>query len=91
MKEAYVCDDDLFNAAAVRNARAVDDNLRELAPVVKLSRENITMIARYEHVSSGLRDWPRLQSPMMPRVSPPGFPFRPPPLSSLMLLGTIVA
>ena len=57
MKEAYVLDDDIFNAGAVRNARAVDDNLRELAPVVKLSRENITMIARYEHVSAGLRDW----------------------------------
>jgi hypothetical protein len=32
MNEPYVCDDDVFNAAAVRNARAVDDKLRELAP-----------------------------------------------------------
>jgi hypothetical protein len=35
-KEACVCGDDLFGTAAVRNARAVDDRLRELAPVVKL-------------------------------------------------------
>jgi 4-methoxybenzoate monooxygenase (O-demethylating) len=56
MKEAHVCDDDVFNAAAVRNARAVDDKLRELAPVVKLSRENISMIGRHEHVAAGLRD-----------------------------------
>ena len=56
MKEAYVCHDDIFNAAAVRNARAVDDKLRELAPVVKLSRENISMIGRYEDVAAGLRE-----------------------------------
>lgn len=57
MKEAYICDQDVFNAAAVRNARALDDNLRELAPVVRLSRENISMIGRYEDVAPGLRDW----------------------------------
>jgi hypothetical protein len=38
MPTTPICDDDLFSAAAVRNARAVDDALRELAPVVKLSR-----------------------------------------------------
>ncbi len=70
MKEAYVCDDDLFNADSVRNARAVDDGLRELAPVVKLSRENITMIARYEHVSAGLRDWKAFSSSSRPWHDP---------------------
>jgi len=70
VKEAYVCDDDVFNAAAVRNARTVDDNLRELAPVVKLSRENITMIARYEHVSAGLRDWKTFSSTSRPWHDP---------------------
>lgn len=70
MKEAYVYDADLFNAESVRNARAVDDNLRELAPVVKLSRENITMIARYEHVSSGLRDWKTFSSTSRPWHDP---------------------
>jgi hypothetical protein len=48
-----VCHDDVFNRDAVRNARAVDDALRELAPVVKLTRENITILARHEHVSEG--------------------------------------
>jgi len=70
VKEAYVLDDDIFNAGAVRNARAVDDNLRELAPVVKLSRENITMIARYEHVSAGLRDWKSFSSTSRPWHDP---------------------
>jgi 4-methoxybenzoate monooxygenase (O-demethylating) len=70
VKQAYVCDDDLFNADAVRNARAVDDHLRELAPVVKLSRENITMVARYEHVSAGLRDWKAFSSTSRPWHDP---------------------
>jgi 4-methoxybenzoate monooxygenase (O-demethylating) len=70
VKEAYVLDDDIFNARAVRNARAVDDSLRELAPVVKLSRENITMIARYDHVSAGLRDWKAFSSTSRPWHDP---------------------
>jgi cytochrome P450 len=70
VKEAYVYDADLFNAEAVRNARAVDDDLRELAPAVRLSRENITMIARYEHVSSGLRDWKTFSSTSRPWHDP---------------------
>ena len=70
MKEAYVCDDDVFNAAAVRNARAVDDSLRELAPVVKLSRENISMIGRYEDVAAGLRDWKTFSSTSRPWHDP---------------------
>jgi 4-methoxybenzoate monooxygenase (O-demethylating) len=70
VKAAYVYDDDVFNAESVRNARAVDDNLRELAPVVKLSRENITMIARYEHVAAGLRDWKSFSSTSRPWHDP---------------------
>src|ERR1700728_3812836 len=70
MKEAYISDDDLFDAAAVRNARAIDDAVRELAPVVKLARENITMIARYEHVSAGLRDWKTFSSTSRPWHDP---------------------
>ena len=70
MKEAYVSNDDLFDAAAVRNARAVDDGVRELAPVVKLARENITMIARYEHVAAGLRDWKTFSSTSRPWHDP---------------------
>ncbi len=69
-KEAYVSDADLFNAAAVRNACAMDDELRELAPVVKLSRENITMLTRYEHVSAGLLDWKTFSSTSRPWHDP---------------------
>jgi 4-methoxybenzoate monooxygenase (O-demethylating) len=70
VKGAYVYDADLFNAEAVRNARAVDDHLRELAPVVKLTRENISMIARYDHVSAGLRDWKTFSSTSRPWHDP---------------------
>ena len=55
---------------AVRNARAVDDALREVAPVVKLARENITMLARYQHVSEGLKDWQAFSSRSRPWHDP---------------------
>src|SRR4029453_17015870 len=70
MTTAYVSNDDLFSAAAVRNARAVDDALRETAPVVKLARENITMLARYEHVAKGLSDWKTFSSTSRPWHDP---------------------
>jgi cytochrome P450 len=70
MATAYVSNDDLFNTASVRNARAVDDALRETAPVVRLARENITMLARYEHVSEGLRDWKTFSSTSRPWHDP---------------------
>ena len=62
--------DDIFSPEAVRNARAVDDALRELAPVVKLERENITMLARYQHVSEGLKDWQAFSSRSRPWHDP---------------------
>jgi cytochrome P450 len=65
-----VCHDDIFGREAVRNARAVDDALREMAPVVKLARENITMIARYEHVAAGLKDWRAFSSTSRPWHDP---------------------
>jgi 4-methoxybenzoate monooxygenase (O-demethylating) len=68
--QAPVCDDDVFGREAVRNARAVDDRLRELAPVVKLSRENITVIGRYEHVAASLRDWKGFSSRSRPWHDP---------------------
>lgn len=70
MGNIAVCDEDVFSHAAVRNARAVDDRLRELAPVVKLSRENITMLGRYEHVAEGLRDWRTFSSTSRPWHDP---------------------
>ncbi len=69
-REALVSNEDLFNAESVRNARAIDDRLRESAPVVKLARENITMLARYEHVSDGLRDWKTFSSTSRPWHDP---------------------
>jgi len=69
-REICISDEDPFSAAAVRNARAVDDRLRELAPAVKLSRENITLLARYEQVSAGLRDWKTFSSRSRPWHDP---------------------
>jgi cytochrome P450 len=68
--EAFVTDEDLFSHQAVRNARAVDDRLREMGPVVKLARENITVLARYEHVSKGLADWRTFSSTSRPWHDP---------------------
>ncbi|HUJ52049.1 MAG TPA: cytochrome P450 [Steroidobacteraceae bacterium] len=65
-----ISDADPFSTAAVRNARAVDDALRELAPAVKLSRENITLLTRYEHVAAGLRDWKTFSSRSRPWHDP---------------------
>jgi cytochrome P450 len=65
-----VCHDDIFSREAVRDARAVDDALREMAPVVKLSRENITMVARYAHVAEGLKDWHAFSSTSRPWHDP---------------------
>jgi 4-methoxybenzoate monooxygenase (O-demethylating) len=52
-----VYEGDMFGRAAVLDARATDDRIRELAPVVWLARENIAILGRYEHVSAGLMDW----------------------------------
>lgn len=68
--EICISDEDPFSAAAVRNARAVDDRLRELAPAVKLSRENITLLTRYQHVATGLRDWRTFSSTSRPWHDP---------------------
>src|SRR5215468_5878485 len=68
--EICISDEDPFSADAVRNARAVDDRLRELAPAVKLSRENITLLTRYQHVAAGLRDWKAFSSTSRPWHDP---------------------
>jgi cytochrome P450 len=63
-------DTDPFSRESVRNARAVDDRLREYGPVVRLPGENITMLARFEHVSTGLRDWKTFSSTSRPWHDP---------------------
>jgi len=63
-------DTDLFSKASVREARAVDDRLREFAPVVRLPGEQVTMLARYEHVAAGLKDWKTFSSTSRPWHDP---------------------
>jgi 4-methoxybenzoate monooxygenase (O-demethylating) len=54
----------------VRNARAVDDSLRELAPVFKLKGEDILLLGRHEHVAAGLKDWRSFSSTSRPWHDP---------------------
>src|SRR5690606_24723255 len=63
-------DTDLFSHESVRNANAVDDRLRELAPVVRLPGEDVVMLARFEHVSTGLKDWRSFSSTSRPWHDP---------------------
>jgi 4-methoxybenzoate monooxygenase (O-demethylating) len=63
-------DADIFSHESVRNARAVDDRLRECSPVVRLPGEQITMLARFEHVSAGLKDWKTFSSTSRPWHDP---------------------
>ncbi len=63
-------DIDMFSAESVRNARRVDDGLREMAPVVWLERENIAMLGRHEHVSKYLVDWKSFSSTSRPWHDP---------------------
>jgi len=68
--ETPIFTEEYFSPDAVRDARAVDDRVRELAPVVKLPRENITLIGRYDHVAAGLRDWHTFSSRSRPFHDP---------------------
>src|SRR5690606_35270126 len=52
---------DIFTHEAVRDARNVDDALREFAPVVRLS-DGVMMLGRHEHVAAGLMDWKTFSS-----------------------------
>ncbi len=65
-----VCDEDVFGSEAVRRARDVDDRLREMAPAVKIARENITLLGRYEEVSKGLQDYRTFSSRSRPWHDP---------------------
>ena len=63
-------DIDMFSAESVRNARRVDDGIREMAPAVYLARENIVMLGRHEQVSKGLVDWKAFSSTSRPWHDP---------------------
>jgi cytochrome P450 len=69
-KPIPVVDDDIFSPEAVRNARAVDDGIRELAPVVRLGREDIVVLGRFSHVSASLADWRSFSSRSRPLHDP---------------------
>ena len=60
---------DIFTPPAVRNAREVDDALREFAPAVRL-HDGVVMIARHEHVTKGLLDWKSFSSTSRPWHDP---------------------
>jgi len=60
---------DIFTPDAVRNAREVDDSVREFAPVVRL-HDGTHMLGRHEHVSAGLLDWQSFSSASRPWHDP---------------------
>jgi cytochrome P450 len=63
-------DTDIFSRDSVRHANAVDDRLREFAAVVRLPGEDAVMLARFEHVSAGLKDWKSFSSTSRPWHDP---------------------
>jgi cytochrome P450 len=60
---------DLFSREAVKDARSVDDALREFAPVVRLA-DGTVMIARHASVTAGLLDWKTFSSTSRPWHDP---------------------
>ena len=60
---------DIFTPEAVRNARAVDDAVREFAPAVRL-HDGVVMVGRHEHVAKGLLDWQTFSSASRPWHDP---------------------
>ncbi|MXO59922.1 cytochrome P450 [Altererythrobacter salegens] len=68
-REVPAYDLDIFTPEAVRNAREVDDALREFAPAVRL-HDGTVMIARHEHVTKGLLDWKTFSSASRPWHDP---------------------
>jgi cytochrome P450 len=70
MTAAPTTDIDMFSADSVRRAREIDDAIREMAPAVRLTREDITVIGRFEHVAKGLADWRTFSSRSRPWHDP---------------------
>ena len=60
---------DLFSHESVRDARAVDDAVREFSPVVRLN-DGTVMITRHADVTSGLQDWHTFSSKSRPWHDP---------------------
>jgi cytochrome P450 len=60
---------DLFSRESVRNARAVDDAVREFSPVVRLA-DGTVMLTRHADVTAGLQDWQTFSSTSRPWHDP---------------------
>ncbi|HTY93908.1 MAG TPA: cytochrome P450 [Steroidobacteraceae bacterium] len=60
---------DIFSRESVRNARAVDDAVREFSPVVRLA-DGTVMITRHADVTAGLQDWQTFSSRSRPWHDP---------------------
>jgi 4-methoxybenzoate monooxygenase (O-demethylating) len=60
---------DLFSHESVRNARAVDDAVREFSPVVRLA-DGTVMITRHADVVAGLGEWQTYSSRSRPWHDP---------------------
>ncbi|MFC3101502.1 cytochrome P450 [Altererythrobacter lauratis] len=69
MKDIPLFPYDIFTPDAVRNAREVDDEVREFAPAVRLS-DGTVMIARHKDVTAGLLDWKSFSSRSRPWHDP---------------------
>lgn len=69
-KDIPVYDGDMWGREAILSARATDDKIRELAPVVWLSRENIAIMGRYNEVAAGLTDWQSFSNQSRPWHDP---------------------
>jgi hypothetical protein len=69
-KDIPIYDGDMWGRDAVLNARATDDAIREMAPVVWLARENIAIVGRHSHVTAGLSDWQSFSSRSRPWDDP---------------------
>ncbi len=63
------CKVDLFSRESVRDARAVDDALREFSPVARLA-DGTVMITRHADVTAGLQDWQTFSSKSRPWHDP---------------------
>lgn len=60
---------DIFSRESVRNARAVDDALREFSPAARL-QDGTVMITRHASVAAGLGDWKTFSSTSRPWHDP---------------------
>jgi cytochrome P450 len=69
MTEIPLYDVDLFSRESIRNARAVDDALRETSPVVRL-RDGTVIVSRHADVSAGLVDWKTFSNTSRPWHDP---------------------